>query len=141
MACPWALLGDFNDILHPSEQREGIFSRMRAEAFARVLNDCELLDLEYIGSKFTWQRNCVGGTLISRRLDRGLGDHAWHMRFHEGTVEHLMRRQSDHNPLLLRCWHAHDGGVAGPSVFKLHGVRIQVTRRWSIMLGEKGMVR
>lgn len=41
--------------------------------------------------------------MISRRLDRGLCDDNWRLNFPEATVEHLVRRKSDHNPLLLRC--------------------------------------
>lgn len=104
--CPWVLMGDVNDILLPSEQRGGVFSRVRAEAFSGVLNDCGLMDLEFVGSKFTWQKNCVGGRLISHRPDRGLGDHNWRMTFPEGTIEHLSRRHSDHSPILLRCSNA-----------------------------------
>jgi len=44
------LLGDFNDILLPSEQRGGIFSQTRASKFSQVMSDCDLLDLEFFGS-------------------------------------------------------------------------------------------
>lgn len=63
-----------------------------------------MIDLEYFGSRFTWQgkrRNVI----VSKRLDRGVGDYRWRMNFPEATVENLMKRQSDHNPLLLRCHH------------------------------------
>lgn len=40
---------------------------------------------------------------MSRRLDRGLCDMDWHLKFPEATVEHLVRRQSDHNPILMKC--------------------------------------
>lgn len=41
--------------------------------------------------------------MVSKRLDRAVGDHSWRMGFPEATVEHLVKRSSDHNPLLLRC--------------------------------------
>lgn len=50
-----------------------------------------------------WQKKCRGGLLISRRLDRGLGDLSWRLNFLNVSVEHLLRRHSDHSPLLLRC--------------------------------------
>lgn len=101
---PWALMGDFNEILSPSEQQGGDFSSTRAVAFATAMDDCNLVDLEFFGSKFMWQKKCVGGRLISRRLDRGIGDLPWRLGFPEASVEHLTRKHSDHNPLLLRCY-------------------------------------
>jgi len=94
----WVLLGDFNEILLPSEQRGGIFSQSRANKFSQVIDDCNLLDLHSFGRKYTWQANCRGG-----RLDRGLCDMDWRLKFPEATVEHLVRRQSDHNPILMKC--------------------------------------
>lgn len=103
VALPWALVGDFNDILLPSEQRGGVFFRLRADRFHATLNACDLLHLEFVGSKFTWQGRCRTGALISRRLHRGLGDLSWRLTFLEAIVEHLLRCHSYHNPLLLRC--------------------------------------
>jgi hypothetical protein len=100
---PWALIGDLNEILLPSEQRGGVFSQTRASRFGNMLDRCGFMDLNYFGSKFTWNRQCVGGRSLSKRLDRGVCDHEWRMSFQEATVEHLVRRHSDHNPLLLRC--------------------------------------
>jgi len=100
---PWLLLGDFNDILIPSEQKGGSFSQASAEKFADMIENCNLLDLDFFGSKFTWQSRCRGGLLVSRRLDRGLCDVDWRLSFPEAIVEHLVRLQSDHNPILLRC--------------------------------------
>lgn len=68
-----------------------------------MIDQCNLLDLDFFGTRFTWQHGCRGGRLVSCRLDRGLCDHLWRMEFPEASVEHLMRGTSDHNPLLLRC--------------------------------------
>lgn len=76
---------------------------MRAERFHATVNSCDLVDLEFVGGKFTWQWRCRGGLLISRRLDRGLGDLTWGLAFPEATMEHTLRRHSDHVPILLRC--------------------------------------
>lgn len=125
--CPWVLMGDFNDILLPSEQRGGVFSLVRAEAFSGVLNDCGLMDLEFVGSKFTWQKNCVGGRLISCRPDRGLGDHNWRMTFPEGTIEHLWRRHSDHSPILFDVQMLFMTSLVVPSDFRPLGTCMRGT--------------
>lgn len=69
-----------------------------------MLDECDMIDLESFGSQFTWhgkRRN----RLVSKRLDRGVGDYSWRLKFPEATVEHLVERISDHSPLLLRCNH------------------------------------
>lgn len=55
---PWALIGDFNEILLPSEQRGVDFSSARATRFGNMLDRCGLMDLHFFGTKFTWQRPC-----------------------------------------------------------------------------------
>nr|KYP38072.1 hypothetical protein KK1_040696 [Cajanus cajan] len=68
-----------------------------------MLDNFDLLDLGYFGNKYTWQRPSVGGRLISRWLDRVLGNQSWRVLFLETTLEVLTRLHSDHNPILLRC--------------------------------------
>jgi hypothetical protein len=100
---PWLVIGDFNDILLPREQKGGIFSIPKAELFACNIDKCGLIDLGAFGTNFTWQGHCRDGRIVHRRLDRGLGNHDWRLKFSEATVEHLVRKNSDHNPILLRC--------------------------------------
>lgn len=54
---PWMLVGDWNEILLPGEQKGCIFSHNRAAAFGRVLDVCGLLNLNTTGGKFT--RHCT----------------------------------------------------------------------------------
>lgn len=100
---PWTIIGDFNEILLPSEHKGGIFSYMKADHFAQALNTCDMLDMEFFGTKFTWQGNCRGNRAIAKRLDRGVCDCRWRLMFPEATMQHLVKRHSDHNTLLMRC--------------------------------------
>ncbi|RDX60753.1 hypothetical protein CR513_61084, partial [Mucuna pruriens] len=84
---PWALIGDFNDIFLPFEQKI-VFYSAKTDLFAQCLSNCDLLEMEYVGSK----------------LDRGVCDLHYHMRFLEATIEHLVKRHSNHNPFLFRCY-------------------------------------
>ena len=59
---PWMVLGYFNEILHSSEVRGGLF------------NHCNLQDLGAIGHKHTWFRSKHGGRNICKRLDRVIAD-------------------------------------------------------------------
>ncbi|XP_057431386.1 uncharacterized protein LOC130724214 [Lotus japonicus] len=78
MVDPWALVGDFNDIVSSDEQRGGT-------------------------SSLHLFRATHGQNLLQKRLDRGLATLDWRLRFPEGGVEVLHRHHSDHSPLLLRC--------------------------------------
>lgn len=105
---PWMLIGDWNEILLPGEQKGCIFSHNRAAAFGRVLDVCGLLDLNTSGGKFTW--HCKQGyNQKAKKLDRGLANLQWRLCFPEAFIEVLCRLHSDHNPLLLRL-----GGLPQP---------------------------
>ena len=79
---PWLLTGDFNEVVSPSEVKGGLFSQSRANAFASMMDNCNLLHLAKNGG---------------RPLNN------WHLRFPEASVEVLPRHYSDHHPLFLRC--------------------------------------
>lgn len=122
MTAAWVLLGDFNSLASSSERLGSSVDRSGVcGAFVTWIHATSLLDLGYVGPDFTWRR----GTL-HERLDRGLCNAAWRLRFPEATISHLVRYQSDHRPLLLnlsslvpntserpfrfmRAWLAHDG--------------------------------
>jgi hypothetical protein len=70
---PWAITGDFNEILFTHE-KEGGNPRLQGymQAFKDLLNDCELIDLGFIGELFLWKRGIIG-----ERLDRVVVKNAW----------------------------------------------------------------
>ncbi|CAJ2665276.1 unnamed protein product [Trifolium pratense] len=100
---PWFLIGDFNEIIAPSEQRGGIFTQSRADGLISVMDNCDLVDLNSVGGKFTWHRNCRGERSIAKKLDRGMANLQWRLIFPEAYLETLCRSNSDHNPIILRC--------------------------------------
>lgn len=93
---PILLLGDFNEVVHPSE-RAGVF---RYEAsmrdFVDWINDLHFIDLPLHGIKFTWAR----GNSQSK-LDRCLCHNEWLVNFPEMRLEGITKGASDHNPLVL----------------------------------------
>ncbi|KAJ1377867.1 Endonuclease/exonuclease/phosphatase superfamily [Sesbania bispinosa] len=65
--------------------------------FNNCILNCGLLDMGFKGPKYTWE-----GRGIKERIDRGLCNTTWRMRFQEASPLHLPPLQSDHRPLLLK---------------------------------------
>ncbi|MCH96348.1 RNA-directed DNA polymerase (Reverse transcriptase), partial [Trifolium medium] len=82
-------MGDFNEIVHPSEQKGGNFSHSRAAMLLNVMDKCNLVDIGMTGASFTWNRPCTGNRMVYRRLDRALADVSWRMAFPDAYVEVL----------------------------------------------------
>ena len=78
---PWLVVGDFNEILLPSEVKGGDFYPRRAANFMDVLDRCRLLDLGAVGGRFTWFRSIQGGRFVSKRLDRAIANYFWRSLF------------------------------------------------------------
>lgn len=120
--CQWLMLGDFNEILLPGDQRGGIFVKFRADAFGNMLDKCGMVDLNTTGGRFTWHRNCKGNRTIAKKLDRAVANIQWRMSFPEAFVEVLCCFHSDHNPIFLRL-----GGLPqerGPRPFRFEATWI-----------------
>jgi exonuclease III len=98
----WLVFGDFNLIMHPSEKQGGRDNNHNIINLALdMLNDCNLVDLGYHGTPFTWTNNQETGDNIKERIDRFCATTSWISRFPRFTNYHLMSYTSDHNPILL----------------------------------------
>ena len=95
----WMVGGDFNIFLS-EEEREGSTKKRTREMvdFANAISECQLLDLEADGAKFTWAR----GNILER-LDRALIGEGWLDLFVVTRVTNIPRVMSDHGPLLIQC--------------------------------------
>ncbi|XP_073357794.1 uncharacterized protein [Aegilops tauschii subsp. strangulata] len=103
---PWAVIGDFNEILYSSEKDGGApRHQMRLQAFQDALSDCSLEDIGYEGDRFTWFR---GG--LRERLDRAVSNAAWLQLHPYAGLCSLEMGKSDHRPILLNTEHL--AGVA-----------------------------
>ena len=94
---PWAVIGDFNEIMY-SHEKEGGNPRppQYMDAFRDALFDCNLEDLGYSGEIFTWKRG-----RIRERLDRAVANGQWALMHPHAVVLHLDYIRSDHRPILL----------------------------------------
>ncbi|KAL0408772.1 UNVERIFIED_CONTAM: hypothetical protein Sradi_1811600 [Sesamum radiatum] len=87
---PWLCAGDFNEILEHAEKEGG---PMRAEwqirNFRNCLSECELHDLRFKGTSFTWCNNQQEPFTVRERLDRACSNLAWLQFFPNTSVQHI----------------------------------------------------
>ncbi|XP_061366248.1 uncharacterized protein LOC133309482 [Gastrolobium bilobum] len=94
---PWALMGDFNAYLRPSEKKGGGEPNWKAtQEFQDCLDTCGLADLAFKGPSFTWRRGN-----LQERLDRAVANEDWLIQFQDRMVSHLNFNGSDHRPIVL----------------------------------------
>lgn len=66
---PWCVSGDFNCITEAQEKERGLpHKHQKSIPFINCIPDCDLVDMNFSGSKFTW---CNDGPRI-REFVRGL---------------------------------------------------------------------
>ncbi|XP_060190553.1 uncharacterized protein LOC132619771 [Lycium barbarum] len=73
MSLPWMIGGDFNVVLNEKEKIGGIpVFAQDIEDFAFCINSCELDEIQFKGSPFTWWNGRASNDCIFERLDRML---------------------------------------------------------------------
>lgn len=85
--------------------------------FADCLNYCHLVDLGFIGCKYTWTNKRQYCCNVLERLDGILATYDWLNLFPEASVRHLPRTHPHHNPLLL-SFHSQHTPTNKPFRFK-----------------------
>ena len=102
VSLPWLCVGDFNEILW-SHEKFGLGPRQECKMrdFRDVLDECGLMDLGFIGEKFTWRGKRSGG-LVLERIDRATASNGWFSRFPGTKVHHLPTHSSDHKAILIK---------------------------------------
>lgn len=67
---PWVIAGDFNEPLFANEKFGGrhVFIN-KALLFKECLDTCNMIDLGFLGPRYTWTNQREVGDLIQERLD------------------------------------------------------------------------
>jgi hypothetical protein len=70
---PWLCIGNFNEVLL-REEHDGVNERSNAQiqAFRDTVDVCELMDLGYTGTAWTFEKKVSGGIYCRVRLDKAL---------------------------------------------------------------------
>jgi exonuclease III len=76
---PWCVIGDFNDILAPSEKK-GRHERASwlINGFRSAVLDSGLSDVHMEGYPFTWFKSLGTVRAVEEKLDRALATESWH---------------------------------------------------------------
>ena len=92
---PWIVLGDFNEIIYPTEHSSAdqLSSFRGMRDFRECLERCSLADLQYSGHNFTWSNGSV-----SKKLDRILCNEKWSEQFPNSIGVFGEPGISDHSP-------------------------------------------
>ncbi|XP_019242662.1 PREDICTED: uncharacterized protein LOC109222805, partial [Nicotiana attenuata] len=104
MTIPWLVGGDFNVIWDEEEKFGGLPVHLNEiDDFRHCINTCNLTDLGFKGSMFTWWNGRAEEECIFKRLDRCLANAEFQQTFPGIEVQHLSKTGSDHSPMQLKC--------------------------------------
>jgi hypothetical protein len=98
----WLLMGDFNYVLSSTEKSGGrSFCSPSHLEFLDFVHSNVLVDLSFVGNRYTWSNHRCGRDNIRERLGRGLANQDWIQIFPNSLLNHFPTSQSDHCPILL----------------------------------------
>ncbi|KAF8035958.1 hypothetical protein BT93_C1859 [Corymbia citriodora subsp. variegata] len=99
---PWMVAGDFNAIKDSSDRVGSLNIWIPAfDEFKNCLDHAELIDLRYVGFRFTWSTS--SGTRRKQwKIDRVLVNNHWCMTFSFSEASFLAPGISDHSPMVVR---------------------------------------
>lgn len=99
---PWVVFGDFNQIFHLEEKLGWLeWDADQMRNFRECLGLCGLLDLGFVGQRFTWCNGRYREQRTMVRLDRVMANKRWVEQFPEAQVQHISMSASDHCLLAL----------------------------------------
>ncbi|XP_050221576.1 uncharacterized protein LOC126671815 isoform X1 [Mercurialis annua] len=99
---PLLVFGEFNLFVFHYEKEGGRCREQRElDMFRQALDECDISDLGFVGSSFTWSNMRSGEQNVQARLDRFLANDPWQEKYVNWQVNHLAKYRSDHCPILL----------------------------------------
>ena len=102
---PWLCVGDYNEITRQEEKRGGALrSFNQMQLFRDLIDECGLMDLGFVGPKYSWSKHFESGQSIWERLDKGLATNNWFLLFPGTKIHHLHCYSSDHLPLFINLF-------------------------------------
>lgn len=77
----WLLIGDFNELVDPSEKKGGVINDEEdCMEFRQMLRSCGLWEIRHEGYQFSWYR-VRNDEIVQCRLDRTVANQIWQGEF------------------------------------------------------------
>ena len=94
-----------DEITKTHEKKDGrLRPYIQMKNFRDALDECGLMDLGYVGSKFTWFKNFANGIVVWELLNRAMGTTNWFDNNLATKVMILECGSLEHKPLLIHPW-------------------------------------
>uniref|UniRef100_A0A803NIW6 DUF4283 domain-containing protein n=1 Tax=Cannabis sativa TaxID=3483 RepID=A0A803NIW6_CANSA len=100
---PWIVLGDTNDILEKGE-RIGKRAHYSPTAFKDCIMACQLEDVKFGGSYFTWSNKQQVDDRIYSKIDRVLANQSWLNEYPYAEAIFSPESLFDHTPAILTMY-------------------------------------
>ncbi|XP_070005670.1 uncharacterized protein [Nicotiana sylvestris] len=102
MNVPWLIGGNFNVIWDEEEKFGGLpVSLNEVDDFRHCMNTCNLFDMGFNGSIYTWWNGRADEECIFKRLDRCFANFEFQKMMSGMEITHFSKIGSDHSPMLL----------------------------------------
>ncbi|KAJ6670073.1 hypothetical protein OIU85_019845 [Salix viminalis] len=99
---PWAIMGDFNAVMRPSDRSGGASDWQRHhEDFPTCIAQSSLQQVPYNGFRMSWHNGQSGDNTIMRKLDWVFGNLPLLTAWPIARVQFLPRHQSDHSAMIM----------------------------------------
>ncbi|XP_031127729.1 uncharacterized protein LOC116029829 [Ipomoea triloba] len=98
----WISVGDYNAVTCMEDvSNKDNFHNHRCAGMNHWIFKEGLIDMGFVGGRYTWTRGRDSSTFTGARLDRALCNLEWITKYPNTKVVHLPRVCSDHSPLLI----------------------------------------
>ncbi|XP_062113168.1 uncharacterized protein LOC133824305 [Humulus lupulus] len=104
MHLPWIVGGDFNAVLSAEDRLDYRGNTKEMVPFQQCVADCDLEDIKFNGSFFTWNNKQEGKDRVYAKLDRFLANRQWRDKYSTAEVTFLPEGEFDHSPGLLTIY-------------------------------------
>ncbi|XP_074336668.1 uncharacterized protein LOC141673834 [Apium graveolens] len=100
---PWCIMGDFNDLLYPTD-KEGTHPHPNylMNGFRNALEMSSLSEIDLSGGRFTWEKGRGTNAWVKERLDRGFANANWWSLFPLCNLKVVATAVSDHEAIFLQ---------------------------------------
>lgn len=95
------MLGDFNCVLNIEERLGSPMTMAEVREFRECVGKCDLQNIRYSGSYYTWNNKQPGGNRVYSKIDRVLVNHECISDLPTSAAKFLHEGLYDHCPVII----------------------------------------